>query len=512
MGILESDIQYQIHQLTEKLESSRLAQRDVALKSTREVTVLKRLVITLCETFSANSVDTQLQLLRLKHELEQQSNLSNVLAKLAMIERIIKQDAYAYNQNQQHFIIAAQESNEQLQQLPQIPIDFRQSIQKLTASSSSSNGSSIPLATKLLQMYEAGLRSILLSDKKPQPTSNFDDQLIQDLNQELQSIITEIDFDGETGEQLADIRARLLLGGSTEDLLKSTLNVLHLLMSGTEYERQSSETFLNQVNGSLSGIKTATQHTLEQCQTYSAHRSSLNEELLHLVEKSQSTSKDPQVTQAQLEGLKTISERFFHTEKKEQALIEQIQYSVSQLDSLTEITEDYRRRMEEQQERIKQDPLTKVLNHSAIIEQVDIEYRKWIRSQAPLKMAIIDIDHFRVINERFGYTAGDKALAIIARTIKETINELGTIGRFAGEKFLLILPNQNESCCYKLLTLIQQKVGSLPFKFRTQSIRISLSIAYTDFSDCVIPEECIEKLMLGLKESKRNKMTAPNGV
>ncbi|MCV5233354.1 hypothetical protein OFC56_39940, partial [Escherichia coli] len=71
------------------------------------------------------------------------------------------------------------------------------------------------------------------------------------LASDLQHTITELDFEGETGDRLLDIRAKLLLGVSAESLIELTLSTLKLVVEATKFEREASSQFLDQLNTSL---------------------------------------------------------------------------------------------------------------------------------------------------------------------------------------------------------------------------------------------------------------------
>jgi diguanylate cyclase (GGDEF)-like protein len=115
---------------------------------------------------------------------------------------------------------------------------------------------------------------------------------------------------------------------------------------------------------------------------------------------------------------------------------------------------------------------------------------------------LFDIDGFKTINDSFGYTAGDKALKIIARTIKKELIDTDTVARFGGEEFIILLPERQDSDCFNLIKAIQEQVSKLPFKFRDQNLTITLSAASTAFKESDTPEELLERLNLFLKEGK----------
>lgn len=235
----------------------------------------------------------------------------------------------------------------------------------------------------------------------------------------------------------------------------------------------------------------------------------MNGELSSLVARSQSALKE----QTELEQLKlkmapllremsSLSERLLLAEQREQALLERMRYSKDQMEALSDLAQDYRRRLEDQALRAQLDPLTKVYNRSSFTERLEHEYRRWIRTQHNLRVVLFDIDKFKSINDSFGYTAGDKALSIIARTIKKELRDSDTVARFSGEEFILLLPERSDNESYQIIHQIQLNVSKLPFKFRDKSLTITLSAASIRFMDSDTPETVLDRLNLTLSEAK----------
>jgi diguanylate cyclase (GGDEF)-like protein len=508
MGIVESDIQKQIAKLSKQLESAKLAQRDATLKSSRESAALKRLIITLAGEYRTESDETEQQLTALRVELENNSDLSKVMARLAIVEHVLRQDAQHYHQKKNHFDETVQQSGEFLQRFPILPRNLKQDLRALMTRPHYSSGHIVATATRLLQIYESGLKACVHKKGVPQTHPDFDTGLLKQLNQELQTLITQIDFAGDAGEMLADIRAKLMLGCSGEELLRVTLSVLKLVLDGTDYERRTSETFLTQVNESLTSIETSTKNSLEQARTSATQSEELNQELQDTIGKAKKLTISledgaKKVMTPTVQQLANLADRFVQSSQREQHLIEQLQFAESQLAALSDVTQDYRRRLDDQQQRAKKDPLTQLYNHSAIIDIVAVEYQKWIRSQSSIHLALLDINRFKEINDSFGFTAGDKALTIIARTVKDEVGHIGEVGRFTGEKFLILIRNQNHKQCRTILESIRTSIAALPFRFKTQDIRISASIACTQFHESHSSEESIERLAQEISAIKK---------
>ena len=89
----------------------------------------------------------------------------------------------------------------------------------------------------------------------------------------------------------------------------------------------------------------------------------------------------------------------------------------------------------------ERDLLSGVLNRRGIEQKLEIELKRIERSDQPLSIALIDIDHFKTINDTAGHAAGDTALRDVVTAISERLRAYDLLGRFGGDEFLLVLPH-----------------------------------------------------------------------
>ncbi|MBM3327893.1 MAG: GGDEF domain-containing response regulator [Calditrichaeota bacterium] len=90
------------------------------------------------------------------------------------------------------------------------------------------------------------------------------------------------------------------------------------------------------------------------------------------------------------------------------------------------------------------DGLTKLVNRRHLSERLTAEFSRAIRFSGRFGLLIIDIDHFKKVNDRFGHLAGDRVLVEVSRLIKESLRSIDTAGRYGGEEFVVLLP---ETAC-----------------------------------------------------------------
>lgn len=512
MGALDSSIDKEIFELRQQLEKVRLTHRESSFKFNREQKVLKRLLTSLAGVCLSDNAHLNKQLMAIKKQLEQQKDISDLIPTLAILERALHQQTLNMDKQNKDLDYHIRHGGETLLRVPGLPSRVKRDLRDLLSFSDTPNNNQSDQALRLIGIYERSVKIIaanpdLSSNDMSVATSN---DLLERLTAELQSLINELDFDSESGDLLLDIRNKLVAGVPPQGLLELTLEVLRLVVEGTKHERKSSEKFLDNVNNTLTtNIKNANQ-ILSQSQSYHAHRNEMNNELGSLVNRSQKVLSEGSDTDTIKRGLtplfsdmRALYERLEHAEKREKALIEQVEYAKSQMENLQETTSDYRRRLLDQTKRMQQDPLTKTLNRSAFHEQLELEYHRWIKSQHCVRVALFDIDNFRVINDKFGYTAGDKAIKIIARTIQKDLLETDILARFGGEEFIVIMPDRDDFAIRLMIESVQKHVQDLPFKFKSENLTITLSVATVCFKENDTPEELLERLNRTMIEGKK---------
>lgn len=108
-----------------------------------------------------------------------------------------------------------------------------------------------------------------------------------------------------------------------------------------------------------------------------------------------------------------------------------------------------------------QDSLTGLLNHTRILEQLDLEIARAKRNDIPLTFAMIDIDFFKTINDNHGHPVGDRVIKGLARLLKQRLRKTDSIGRYGGEEFAVILPQTDLETMLPLLDSIRKGFSRL---------------------------------------------------
>ena len=121
------------------------------------------------------------------------------------------------------------------------------------------------------------------------------------------------------------------------------------------------------------------------------------------------------------------------------------------------------------------DPLTGLLNRWAALSRLKDEEARAERQGTCLGIGIVDVDHFKKVNDRYGHLIGDKVLNAVAARIAVSIRPYDALGRFGGEEFIIVLPGSDRSETRMALERIRRAVCESPVQAEGRSIPVALS-------------------------------------
>src|SRR5262249_9044093 len=124
------------------------------------------------------------------------------------------------------------------------------------------------------------------------------------------------------------------------------------------------------------------------------------------------------------------------------------------------------------------DQLTGLFNRRAVLELVRFELKRHARFPHPLALGLVDLDHLHDINAQYKYPVGDAALQSVARLISDCIREVDSVGRWAGDEFLVIARETNEEGAKSLAKRICSTVANQPCVFQGQSVNLTVSVGF----------------------------------
>ncbi len=160
-------------------------------------------------------------------------------------------------------------------------------------------------------------------------------------------------------------------------------------------------------------------------------------------------------------------------------------------------------------ELIRYDPLTQVYNRRTLYSNLTSELRRVKRYQHPLSIFMIDLDHFKDVNDNYGHSFGDKVLKMITACLKDHLRETDFIGRVGGEEFVVVLPNTSKKIGAMVADRLRERISQIQFEIDGFAITISggVSAAPDDGMEIDVLMKKADAAMYAAKGKGRNQIT-----
>ena len=153
---------------------------------------------------------------------------------------------------------------------------------------------------------------------------------------------------------------------------------------------------------------------------------------------------------------------------------------------------DLIRAQEQLQYQATHDVLTGIWNRRAIMDFLFEELERARRHHHPLGLMMIDLDHFKLINDRYGHAAGDVVLRAVANQLQQSVRPYDRVGRYGGEEFMVILSNMNVEEVHRRAEKLRAAVEQNVIQCDGERILITMSIGAT----ATIPDRPFERSRL----------------
>ena len=181
-----------------------------------------------------------------------------------------------------------------------------------------------------------------------------------------------------------------------------------------------------------------------------------------------------------------------------------------QIGSVTILKFSYQDSLEEQfqqqlYESATRDPLTQAYNKRFFNEQLDKDFSHALRHELPLSLLMLDVDHFKRINDTHGHPAGDHVLQRLAATVMASLRTEDAFCRVGGEEFAVIMRDCTEAEAMQLAERLRRLVASTQFVYGGQALPVTISLGVSAFSPSRHTRtiELVEEVDRCLYEAKR---------
>ncbi|MFI8380904.1 GGDEF domain-containing protein [Pseudomonas sp. NPDC079086] len=306
----------------------------------------------------------------------------------------------------------------------------------------------------------------------------------------LMGLLDELELPERHQPQGEALRQRVQGGLNWYELVAVLDDLAVLVLAVTDSGQREFASYLKQLNERLASFLSTLSEAHEGYSESVESARSFNQELREQVSGLQASVQDAvdlptlkQSLEARLDGLlSTVSEHQKHRDGHEDEVAQRLQSLTQKVADMEQEAQSFRDHLEEQRQKALIDPLTGLPNRAGWSERLELEMARWKRYGGELLLAVLDIDHFKRINDGYGHLAGDKVLKIIAGELAKRLRKTDFIARFGGEEFVLLIPSTPMEGGQQLLQTLLEGVEQCPFHFRGERVTITLSAGLTAFA------------------------------
>ncbi|TLX62206.1 GGDEF domain-containing protein [Stutzerimonas nosocomialis] len=326
----------------------------------------------------------------------------------------------------------------------------------------------------------------------------------------LRGLLDELKLPEHHQPQAQALRERIEQGLNWYELVPVLDDLAVLMLAVADLGQREFESYLALLNDRLATMQDNLEQAREGHVQTQRSADTLDAELRMHVDGLQSSMQQAtdlqglkRAIEARLDGmLGTVDAYRQQRSEQEQVLGDRLQTLVDRVASLEETALGLRSHLEEQREKALRDSLTGLGNRAAWNERLELEVARWHRSGGNLLLAVLDIDHFKRVNDVYGHLAGDRVLKIIASVLRKRLRKTDFIARFGGEEFVLLLPDTDEDAGRQLADTLRAGIESCPFHFKGERVQITTSVGLSAFRSGDSAERVFERADQALYRAK----------
>jgi diguanylate cyclase (GGDEF)-like protein len=139
------------------------------------------------------------------------------------------------------------------------------------------------------------------------------------------------------------------------------------------------------------------------------------------------------------------------------------------------------------------DQLTGMFRKNFIKPEITREIKRIQRYSGKSSLLFLDLDHFKVVNDKYSHDAGDMVLAEVGRLIRQHCRQIDLVGRFGGEEFVIVSPNLRKHDAVRFAQRLRSEIENFKFKYEGKTIPLTTSIGIADLRDCKNTQEAINR-------------------
>ena len=159
--------------------------------------------------------------------------------------------------------------------------------------------------------------------------------------------------------------------------------------------------------------------------------------------------------------------------------------------------------------RMVRDSLTGLYNHTHILQLLEDCTFRARRESRPLSFAMLDLDHFKHVNDGYGHPMGDRVIKSLALFLKQRLRKTDFIGRYGGEEFAIVMPDTDQEAAYKVLNQIRQRFAEIHYPAQPTDLSCSFSAGVVQMqgeADSLLMASQADEALYRAKNNGRNQV------
>jgi diguanylate cyclase (GGDEF)-like protein len=155
------------------------------------------------------------------------------------------------------------------------------------------------------------------------------------------------------------------------------------------------------------------------------------------------------------------------------------------------------------------DSLTGLYNHTTTKERLEVEIIRAQRDKRPLALALLDLDHFKQVNDTYGHPTGDWVLKSLARLLQQRLRRNDIIGRYGGEEFAVVLPDTDGRAAVKVLDEIRAGLSQIRQRSGEHEFTVTFSggvASFPHYPEAIQLTNAADQALYAAKHAGRNRV------
>lgn len=317
--------------------------------------------------------------------------------------------------------------------------------------------------------------------------------------------------DGDTVAALRERLSRPLPPAELPTAIEAVADLIASARRGLEEERRGLQSFLHDVSERLAELGENLSRSQADRAASQDGRQALREQVRDQVaamrvsvEQARDLDALKQAVRSGLAAVEShVGEHLRVEGQRHQEAEAQARAAAERLGRMVVETGRLRERLQRARERAVRDPLTGLHNRLAYEERVVQAFTHWKRYRDPLALVVLDVDRFKLLNDRYGHVAGDKALKAISDGLVQNLREADFIARYGGEEFVVLLPKTDLQAAGTVAEKLRRAVESRQFHYREHRVAVTVSCGVAELREGDTPETVFERADGALYRAKQ---------